>query len=142
MSSPSRSPVGPAQHVHLLLSPHFELPQTTLGSAITCSYFIPTFLQQRQDSPRRHWEGTACRGAACGSCPCSSTPCVGWGRGLARSERFLKVAAEELVKQKCAVGCCMTRQEAETLFEHVSNLFCNADQTATPDPQPVRETDA
>lgn len=37
MSSPSRSPVGPAQYIPLLLSPHFELPQTGLGSAITCS---------------------------------------------------------------------------------------------------------
>ncbi|KAM7117773.1 uncharacterized protein J5F26_002659 [Ciconia maguari] len=88
-----------------------------------------------QDSPRRHGEGTACREAACGFCPCSSTPCVGQGRRPAHSERFLKVAAEELVKQKRAVGCCMTRQEAETLFELLSNLFCNADQTCTPDPQ-------
>lgn len=64
-----------------------------------------------------------CRGPACGSCPCSSTPCVGRGRGPGHSERFLKVAAEKLVKQKCAVGCCMTRQEAGTLFELVSNCF-------------------
>ena len=63
-SSPSRSPVGPAQYTPLLLSPHFELPQTMLGSAITCSYFIPTFLQRRRDSPRRRggvksvWSGS------------------------------------------------------------------------------------
>lgn len=142
MSSHSRSPVGPAQYVLLLLPPHFKLPQTTQGSAITCSYFIPTFLQQRQDSPCRHWEGTACREAACGSCPCSSTPCVGRSCESAHGKRFLKAAAEELVKQKWAVGWCMTRQEAETLFELVSNLFCNAHQTRIPDPQPVWDTGA
>lgn len=39
MSSPSRSPVGPAQYIPLLLSPHFESPQTVLGSAMTCSLY-------------------------------------------------------------------------------------------------------
>lgn len=112
-SSPSRSPVGPAQYV-FLLSFHFGLPQTTLGSAITCFCFMPTFLHQRQDSPHRHREGTACREAAYGSCPHSSTPCTGWVHGPAHSERSLQVAAEELVKQKCDVGCCMSRQEAGT----------------------------
>lgn len=47
--------MGPAQYVPLLLSLHFQLLQATLGPAIICSYFIPTFLQERQDSPLRHW---------------------------------------------------------------------------------------
>lgn len=137
MSSPCGNHVGPAQCVPLLLSPYFELPQTSLGSAGTWSCFIPTFLQQRQDLPCRHWEGTSGREGASGPCPCFSTGCVGWGCGPVQSQGLLKVAAEELVKEKWAARYCMTNQEAETLFELVSNQFCNVHQTCTPDLQPV-----
>lgn len=44
-----------------------------------------------------------------------------------QSQGLLKVAAEELVKEKCSARYCMTKQEAETLFELVSNWFCNAE---------------
>lgn len=61
----------------------------------------------------------------------------GTGLWACANQALLKVAAEELMKEKCAAGYCVTKQEAETLFELVSNRFCNADRVCTPDLQPV-----